>query len=80
MEKPVVAVGSKIERSFPLEILGNKSRISSRSILPVRRNKLYSDIPAIPLKMRKERGIPLKVISSGKDCFTDLRFSCWQGL
>ena len=55
MEKTVVPLCNQMERFFPMVILGNKPRISTRSIeRECDRGKWFSDIPVISVKTGKE--------------------------
>ena len=69
MEKTVVPLWNQMERSFPLVILGNKPRISTRSMVrECDRDKWFSNIPVISVKTGKEDYSFFRKISSGKDC------------
>ena len=55
MEKTVVPLWNQMERFFPLVILGNKPRISTRSMVrECDRGKWFSNIPVISVKTGKE--------------------------
>ena len=73
-KKTVVPLLNQMERFFPLVILGNKPRISTRSMVrECDRGKWFSNILVISVKRREKRttseDIPFFLkISSGKDC------------
>ena len=74
MEETVVPLWNQMERFFPLVILGNKPRLSTRGMVrECDRGKWFSNIPVISVKTGKMT-VLLKLfpffrkISSGKDC------------
>ena len=56
MVKTVVPLCNQMERFFRLEILGNKPRISTRSMVrECDRGKWFSDIPVIKVNMSNSK-------------------------